>query len=93
MILFRISRYGRPEVESVEVERATGKSVWLKRERWGGTKVERYARHSTSEQYFDTWQEAHAALLVRYEERVRSLRVQLDSATGALGNVKGLVPR
>lgn len=41
---------------------------------------------------FDTWQEAHAALLAAAEQEVAAARLHLQRLNGRLGNVKGMKP-
>ena len=58
----RLGRYPQPEIQAVECERETDSSVWVKYAFWGD-KLRRHAKRSDTENYFDTWEEAHAALL------------------------------
>jgi hypothetical protein len=69
-------------VDAVRVERSTDKCVWV-----NGS---RRARISDYEQFFQTWAEAHAALMEIAESRVCSARRALELANGFLGNVKGM---
>jgi hypothetical protein len=65
----RLGRYPQPQIQTVECERETDYWVWI------GSR--RYAKFSAGCYYFDSWEEAHAALL---EAAKRSL----DNAKHAL---------
>jgi hypothetical protein len=78
------ARWGK--VEPVQVEKETEQSIWI-----GGS---RRAKKSgggfySIDHYYPTWAEAREALLKEAQEKVNSLRRQLDLANGALGNIKG----
>lgn len=70
------------EIEPVLVSKCTDMSVWI-----GG---HRRARTGTWENYFQTWDEAHAQLLKTAEARVQNARDELQRANDKLGNVKGM---
>lgn len=72
------------KIEPVEVERETEGSVWVD--------GRRTAKTSTWASYFDSWAEAHARLVLEQEEAVASLRRQLESANGKLGQIRGMKP-
>ena len=72
----------RNGIEAVQVERHTDASVWMK-----GRKR---ARSGQYENYFQSWDDARNYLMDRAESHVLSLKRQLESAQGELGNVKGM---
>ena len=78
-------RYGcDAKIETVDAERETEASVWIN--------GRRSAKESEWANYYDTWEEAHSALLGTHQSYVDSLRVRLQQANGILGNIKGLKP-
>jgi multidrug efflux pump subunit AcrA (membrane-fusion protein) len=70
------------KITQVEVERETDISVWIN--------GHRNAKRSEWNNYYDTWEEAKAALQAKAQSQVDSLRLQLERAKGALGNIKGM---
>ena len=75
-------------IELVEVVKSTEKTVTIVDGRNG--RERRSAIKSEYGSYFRTWEEAHAHLLERAESKVVSIRSQLESANGYLGNIRGL---
>ena len=71
-----------PDIDILDVERETANSVWIKGRR--NAKQSEYAR------YYDSWGEAHEALLQHGQRIVESLLDRLRREEGALGTVKGL---
>lgn len=69
-------------IERVEIERETEKSVWI----CGN----RNAKRSEWYNYYDTWEDAHKALLNQQKACVDSLRLRLERSKGVLGNIKGM---
>lgn len=86
MTKYVVRKYGGAKIESLDVLRETEKFVVLKithgerRE----SKTSDYCR------YFDDWDSAHAYLLAKAEDRANRARIELSSANGHLGNVKGM---
>lgn len=78
----RKNNYGGQLIEAVETERETDQCVWIK-----GRRVFKF---SEWEQFWPTWQDAHAHLLKRAEFRVNAARRELEQANGELGNIKGM---
>ena len=70
------------KITPVEIEKETEVSVWVN--------GHRNAKRSEWDNYYDTWQEAKDALQNRAQQQVDSLRLQLERAKGALGNIKGM---
>lgn len=50
----------------------------------------RTAKKSDGEEYFDTWEEAHAELVRVTEQRVTDARRALELANSYAGNVRGM---
>ena len=82
-------RFGK--IDPVEVDRITDKSVWFTTTNaFGAEKQRRVARHGSYENYYDTWEEAHADLLAKAEGQLNAARRRLQEAQGHYGNVKGM---
>lgn len=77
------SLYSGGTIHAVNVERSTESSVWM-----GGR---RRARTSEYEQYWETWQEAHAYLLRRVTNTVRVCRNELERAEQRMAQIKSMV--
>ena len=76
-------RYGcEAKIQEIEVDRETDKSIWIKGQRLA--KLSEYAN------YYNTWDEAKNALLGCQATYVRSIRLRLESANGALGKIQRL---
>jgi hypothetical protein len=82
----RYSTWG-PELVEVEVARETDSSVFISRQ-FGGQA--RHAKRSNGDNYFDTWEEAHAYLMAQALDDLNTARKQLERVQGAFGNVKGM---
>jgi len=85
MIKYRTEEWSRrpePKIIKVECERETDMCIWE-----NGRK---HLKRSAYYNYFDTWKEAYDHILKLAKDRVVSARLQLDSAKGLLGNIKGL---
>jgi hypothetical protein len=85
MIKYRIlaSNYQtKAEIKPVEVEKESASCVWV-----GGRRTNKV---SSYDNYFGTWEEAHAYLITEAEKHVNSARLALERAKGAQGNVKGM---
>lgn len=70
------------KITEVEVERETKTSVWINGNR----------RNKITEWdiFHDSWDAAHAHLMKRAQELANKARRELETANGALGNVKGM---
>lgn len=77
-----LGSWARARIDEVEIERETEHSVWI-----GG---HRHVKHTSSTNYFNTFEKAHKELMKVAEQKVSSAKYQLDQAKGYLGNVKGL---
>ena len=81
---YRIKPYlNKAEIEEVEVIRETKQSVFLPS---GSMR----RKQSEIEEYYDTWEAAHAALTIKAERQVAAARRALESANAFAGNVKGM---
>ncbi len=86
-----VARAGDAKIAEVDALRETGQFVivfdsWRKKER-------RVAKSSGSvygDNYFDSWDEAHAFLLRAAEARLFGARRSLEAAQGHHGNVVGM---
>ena len=77
------NRWGcEASIEEVDVDKETAKSVWI-----NGS---RYAKISDYSNYYDSWDEAKHALLVCHEYYTKMIRLRLESANSALGNIKDM---
>jgi hypothetical protein len=52
----------------------------------------RESRASDWNSYYETWADAHAALLAKAERKLASARRQLERAQGDYGRIKGMEP-
>lgn len=98
LIKWKASRYETDRIKRVECTRETEKAVWVLEYPWtldGDCKKKppkecRRNKYSTTENYFDTWEDAHAFLLAEAESRAQGVRVELQRAISYLGSVKGM---
>lgn len=72
-----------PRIERIEVTAETAATVVLASGR-------REHKMSDTSGIFDTWQEAHVAVVAHYERKVAGARRSLELANSTLGNAKGL---
>jgi len=70
------------KIREVEIEKETEKSVWIN--------GNRSAKRSEWANYYDTWEDAHKALLFQQESYINNLRKRLEISKGVLGNIKGM---
>ena len=82
-------RYKEARIEEVQALRETEKCVYLPSNRRGHTE-EREAKVSEWHEYYDTWEDAHAALVKDAEQRLGNARRTLDLAQSHAGNVRGM---
>jgi hypothetical protein len=86
------------KIEQVECSKVTEKSVFIIAEPiWDGKmhrflKPQREDMHSSYRSYHKTWAEAHATLLAQAELSLHNARVQLQTAQGEHGRIKGMKP-
>lgn len=83
-VWFGVCRYSQA-IEAVRVEKETERTISIVG-KYGGSRAVRTDKVG----YFKTWEEAHAALLMRCEQHVASARRALEVANSTLGNVKGM---
>jgi len=69
-------------IDRIEVDRETEYSVWIKEAR--------YEKSSNYATFYDSWNEAHEALLSRAQRGLDAARRNLEQAQADYGNVKGL---
>ncbi len=91
IVKYRIAgRFKRAEIEAVEVSRETDKYVFVL---FRNRKVERKElKISDWNEYYDTWEDAHAALTLDAEWKVKNARRNLELANSYVGNIKGMRP-
>ena len=82
MQIFQTGGWGKDLIKRKDIDRATESSVWID--------GRRRARRSGYENYFDTWDEAHAFLLDAAEKSLNLARSRLEQRQGSYGNIKGL---
>lgn len=76
------------EINAIEVFRETDKQVVI----LVGKTERRENKFSDWSSWHDTWEAAHAFLIAKAEEKVDSLRLQLEQAKVTLGQIKGMKP-
>jgi len=79
---YRTERWREGEIEAVECDRETDKSVWI-----NGRKRAKRSGHGC---YFDTFDEAKTCLVEEAEEAVRAERRSLDRKIAYFERVKRL---
>lgn len=84
-------RFKQAEIVAVEVLRETALCVFLPTNRLRKTEQKELKRTEWRE-YYDTWEEAHVALMEDAERRLISARRALEAAQGYAGNVMGMRP-
>jgi hypothetical protein len=85
------TRRRQTSIEEVEIIRETDFFVYLPAGyRKSGERRE--SKNSEYENYFDTWEQAHASLLNRAENKVGSARIELSKAESELQTVQGMKP-
>jgi len=72
------------EIKEIEVERETDSSVWIN--------GRRNAKRSDWGNYYDTWQEAHDALLSRQRTHLSNLEGRFKSAFKVLTDIEAMKP-
>ena len=80
----RWGQFADTKITLVECERESETSVWVN--------GRRNQKRTTYENYWDTWDQAHAFLLLKAEALAQSCRRELEVANGHLGNVRGMKP-
>jgi hypothetical protein len=74
--------------QKVEVVKQTEKTVTLRKSHPYDGKP--YDRKMVNPDIFDTFDQAKAFMVQKQEDRLKSLRLQLDRENGKLGQLKGL---
>jgi hypothetical protein len=86
---YRTGGWGKELIEEVEVERETEQCVWIKRYPTS-KEASRHAKRSSYDNFFDTWEEAHAYLREQRLLAVESAKRQLVGAEKLLANIDAL---
>lgn len=84
-------RYKRAEITAVEIVRETAQCVFLPTTRLRKTE-QKEAKRSEWREYYDTWAEAHAALMADAQNKLANARRALAYSQSYAGNVKGMKP-
>lgn len=78
------------EIKAYEIASETAKTVTIAdTKEWTGRRENKVTDYYS---WHDTWEAAHAHLIAEAQRKVDSLRVQLGSAQGKLGQIKGMKP-
>jgi hypothetical protein len=84
-ILWRL-RWG--EITRVECTKVTACYAWPADDQWNGKESRRSDRCS----YYETWEEAHQALMATAELHLYACRRRLEESQGDYGRIKGMKP-
>ena len=76
------ARYCEAEIESVEVEKETEKSVWI-----NGRRESKNTLYGT---FFDTWEQAHRELYLKQKRNVENIKNSLDDAEKRLSEIMAM---
>ena len=74
------------EIEKVEVERSTNKTVWIK----NGSGTRQWRKNGDSLKFFNTFVEAKGYLIYKYEKVIAQLENQLNHKRHRLEKIKGM---
>jgi hypothetical protein len=83
--MYHISK-GIPKINPVEVDRVTDSSIWIK------DNPRRRAKYGQWDNYYPTWQDAHARLLSIANNKVKASTAQLQQAQTYAEKVVALRP-
>ena len=85
-------RYPEAKIEEVEVLRETAQCIFVPANKANSNPSgERKELKMTDwAEHYDTWEDAHAALMAKAERQVTNARRALEIANGFAGNVKGM---
>lgn len=83
-------RWNEANILEREITRETDKCVFYMDTYFGSPQETRENKVSDYGSWYDTWEEAHAALLESAQSVVVHARRRLEEANGFLGNVKGM---
>ena len=75
---YKVSKY-YPEIQEVEVERETDKTVWIRKKTPKKNYLVQERKSSEGVNYFTTWSEAHDWLLESFTLRIDQLTTTLNS--------------
>ena len=74
-------------IQRVQCTRVTAGYVWPANRR--GFREARVSRWGV---YYETWEQAHGAILAKAERELHSARLSLERARGDYGRIKGMKP-
>ena len=85
IVMWRL-RWG--EITRVECIKVTACYAWPADDRWNNKEAIRSDRCS----YYETWEEAHQALIAKAEINLYACRRRLEESQGDYGRIKGMKP-
>lgn len=90
IIKWQTNRYDS-KIERMECTRETARTVWYMASGGIRGQIERkQSKDGDWHQLHDSWDAAHVFLMGRAQRSLESARIQLASAQGEFGNVKGM---
>ena len=93
MVMYRVVRH-ISNIEAVVIEKATGKTVWYKRQFSNGEeRVDKELKSSQHYEWFATFEEAKEYLISTREMAIRSYEYSLKAAKEDLIEVKALTEK
>lgn len=78
------------KIDTVEIERESDSSVWVKGNGYKSDSLRRVNKKGSTHAYHDTWEDAHAHLLNRASRAAESLKERLQQARSALGQIESM---
>ena len=82
-------QFGYTTIDRVVCIRETDKTLWIRSERTG--KIRQVRKHTDSEQYHDTWEEAKMSLVSKHAQAIEHLQFDLAKCQQQLKVVQALV--
>lgn len=79
-----------PEVEAVEVVKQTAQTVTVLESEWNGKRRER--KRMNNGDYFDTWEQAKAAMVEQARQNVERSKNELQRRRTRLGQLEAMQP-
>jgi len=79
MKMYKTNRFGSPKIESVEVEKASEKSIWvISPSPFMAGELVRFLRNSVNGDYWDTIEEAKKHLIDTYNKKIFELEKEIE---------------
>jgi hypothetical protein len=89
-IKWEIKKWGPDRILPVKVVKETDKTLWIERTNWNGEPSTNQRRKTND--FHDTWEDAHNELLRRANENVDHQKWKLDRAQFELGEIVWMRP-